>query len=30
MVYFPGHKLLYSSDPFQQMEERKLFDSHTV
>ena len=30
MVYFPQHKLLYGSDPFQQMEDGKLFYAQTV
>ncbi len=30
MVYFPEHKLLYGSDPFQQMEDGKLFYPQTV
>jgi hypothetical protein len=30
MVYFPAHKLLYGSDPFQQMEDGKLFYPQTV
>ena len=30
MVYFPEHKLLYGSDPFQQMEDGKIFYPQTV
>ncbi|HEY6370312.1 MAG TPA: hypothetical protein VIX37_07015 [Candidatus Sulfotelmatobacter sp.] len=30
MVYFPEHKLLYGSDPFQQLEDGKLFYPQTV
>lgn len=30
MVYFPEHKLLYGSDPFQQMEDGKFFYPQTV
>jgi hypothetical protein len=30
MVYFPEHKILYGSDPFQQMEDGKLFYPQTV
>ena len=30
MVYFPGHKLLYGSDPFQQLDDEKLFYPQTV
>ena len=30
MVYFPEHKLLYGSDPFQQMGDGKLFYPQTV
>jgi hypothetical protein len=30
MVYFPQHKLLYGSDPFQQLEDGKLFYPQTV
>ncbi len=30
MVYFPEHKLLYGSDPFQQSEDGKLFYPQTV
>ena len=30
MVYFPQHKLLYGSDPFQQMEAGKFFYPQTV
>jgi len=30
MVYFPQHKLLYGSDPFQQLEDGKFFYPQTV
>ena len=30
MVYFPEHKLLYGSDPFQQMEDGSYFYPQTV
>jgi hypothetical protein len=30
MVYFPEHKLLYGSDPFQQLEDGKFFYPQTV
>jgi len=30
MVYFPEHKLLYGSDPFQQLDNGKLFYPQTV
>lgn len=30
MVYFPEHKLLYGSDPFQQLDDGKLFYPQTV
>jgi flavorubredoxin len=30
LVYFPEHKLLYGSDPFQQLEDGKLFYPQTV
>lgn len=30
MVYFPGHKLLYGSDPFQQLPDGKIFYPQTV
>ncbi|HEY6304835.1 MAG TPA: hypothetical protein VI488_00070 [Candidatus Angelobacter sp.] len=30
MAYFPEHKLLYGSDPFQQLEDGKLFYPQTV
>ena len=30
LVYFPEHKLLYGSDPFQQMEDGKFFYPQTV
>jgi hypothetical protein len=30
MVYFPEHRLLYGSDPFQQMEDGKFFYPQTV
>ena len=30
MVYFPEHRLLYGSDPFQQLEDGKFFYPQTV
>jgi hypothetical protein len=30
MVYFPGHQLLYGSDPFQKLDDRSYFNAQTV
>jgi hypothetical protein len=30
MVYFPGHHLLYGSDPFQKLDDASYFHAQTV